>query len=237
VVAGAAAATVPLIGCQHTASSAPLVAASHAAPSPPAAPSISHSPKRQQPTHRQPGVRHVSRHFLGSSWHRGCPVPPSDLRAVTLHYWGFDRRPHLGTIVVNATAVRPIRAVFHDLRQARFPVRRLRPVTAYGASDSRSVRHDNTSAFNCRFAVANGPKHWSEHAFGEAVDLDPRENPYVLDGKVLPRSAARFADRTKPRRGVILTSGPAVQAFASVGWGWGGRWSNPDYQHFSVNGR
>jgi len=154
-----------------------------------------------------------------------------------LRYWGFDHRSHLGTIVVNVSAVTAIRIVFRDLRRARFPVRRVRPVTAYGASDSRSVRHDNTSAFNCRYAVAAGPKHWSEHAFGEAVDLDPFENPYVLNGKVLPHSAARYADRNTPRPGVILTDGPAVRAFTSVGWGWGGDWSNPDYQHFSVNGR
>jgi hypothetical protein len=30
----------------------------------------------------------------------------------------------------------------------------------------------------------------------------------------------------------------AVQAFASVGWGWGGNWTSPkDYQHFSATGR
>jgi len=29
-----------------------------------------------------------------------------------------------------------------------------------------------------------------------------------------------------------------VRAFDAVGWGWGGRWSNPtDYQHFSATGR
>jgi hypothetical protein len=28
-----------------------------------------------------------------------------------------------------------------------------------------------------------------------------------------------------------------IQAFARVAWRWGGRWSNPDYQHFSSNGR
>jgi hypothetical protein len=32
---------------------------------------------------------------------------------------------------------------------------------------------------------------------------------------------------------------PAVrQAFASIGWGWGGSWadSTKDYMHFSING-
>ena len=31
--------------------------------------------------------------------------------------------------------------------------------------------------------------------------------------------------------------GELVDAFAAVGWQWGGRWSDPDYQHFSVDRR
>jgi hypothetical protein len=30
--------------------------------------------------------------------------------------------------------------------------------------------------------------------------------------------------------------GALVEAFAAVGWQWGGRWSSPDYQHFSSSG-
>src|SRR5882724_1327505 len=28
---------------------------------------------------------------LGKSWHAGCPLGPSSLRALTVTYWGFDR--------------------------------------------------------------------------------------------------------------------------------------------------
>jgi hypothetical protein len=183
------------------------------------------------------GVATVSRASLGKSWHRGCPVAPSRLRGVRLGYWGFDRRRHLGVLVVNASAVHAIRTVFARLRRTHFPIRRMVPVAVYGGSDNRSMAHDNTSAFNCRSAVANGPKTWSEHAFGEAVDIDPVENPYVFDGKVLPPAGKPYADRSTHRRGMISARGRVVDAFSAVGWGWGGRWSSPDYQHFSVNGR
>ena len=46
---------------------------------------------------------------------------------------------------------------------------------------------DNASAFNCR-AVSGGPKSWSVHAYGKAIDLNPVENPYVHAGA---RGAAR----------------------------------------------
>jgi hypothetical protein len=157
---------------------------------------------------------------------------------VDVGYWGFDRRRHVGVLIVNVAAVAAIRAAFTRMERAHFPIRRMEPVSRFGGSDNRSMAADNTSAFNCRFAVANGPKSWSEHAFGEAVDIDPRENPYRLDGKILPPSGARYADRSTPRRGMVLTRGPAVGAFNAVGWDWGGSWATtPDYQHFSVNGR
>ena len=42
---------------------------------------------------------------LGASYHRGCPVPPAELRLVQLRYWGFDGRTHDGAIVVNRVVV------------------------------------------------------------------------------------------------------------------------------------
>src|SRR5262249_40909452 len=150
------------------------------------------------------GVELVTARELGASWHSGCPVPPRQLRAVRVGYWGFDGRPHLGVLVVSTAAVRPIRAAFARIEPAHFPIRQMQPVSAYGGSDNRSMAADNTSAFNCRYAVANGPKTWSEHAFGDAVDIDPRENPYRLDGKILPPSGAGFINRSTPRPGMVL---------------------------------
>jgi D-alanyl-D-alanine carboxypeptidase len=183
-------------------------------------------------------VEHVTAAELGASWHRGCPVPPAQLRLVRLRYFGFDGKPHLGALVVNSTVVSDVARVFGTLYSARFPIRRMRPVSVYGGSDDRSMAADNTSAFNCRYAVAPGPKTWSVHAFGEAVDVNTVENPYVLGGAVLPKAGKPFLDRTNVRPGMAVAGGPLVQAFALVGWLWGGRWTDsPDYQHFSVNGK
>jgi hypothetical protein len=74
------------------------------------------------------------------------------------------------------------------------------------------------------------------HAFGEAIDLDPRENPYVGCGMTRDKTAVSYMKRSWHRPGMVT---PAVRsAFASVGWGWGGSWvgSTKDYMHFSVNG-
>jgi hypothetical protein len=49
------------------------------------------------------------------------------------------------------------------------------PIEAFGASDAKSMSVDNTSAFNCR--DVRGSSVWSQHAYGRAIDIDPRENP------------------------------------------------------------
>jgi hypothetical protein len=182
-------------------------------------------------------VARVTAAELPHSWRPGCPVAPAQLRRLSVRYWGFDRRAHTGSAIVNARAVRPLTRVFARLYARRFPIRRMRPVDAYGGSDERSLAADNTAAFNCRYAVAPGPKRWSVHAYGLAIDVDPVENPYLLGGRVHPRAGRAFLDRSRVRRGMAVRGGVLVQAFAAVGWSWGGRWgSSPDYQHFSATG-
>jgi D-alanyl-D-alanine carboxypeptidase-like protein len=182
-------------------------------------------------------VTRVSAADLPHSWHPGCPVAPSGLRRLRLAYWGFDRRAHTGALIVNARAVSPLTRVFARLYASRFPLRRLRPIDAYGGSDERSLEADNTAAFNCRYAVAPGPKRWSVHAYGLAIDVDPVENPYLEGGRVHPRAGRGYLDRSRYRPGMAVRNGLLVRAFASVGWQWGGRWSgSPDYQHFSATG-
>jgi hypothetical protein len=174
---------------------------------------------------------------LGKSWHYGCPVGPAQLRRVRVSYVGFDGRAHTGELVVNAAVVPDVETIFRRLYDARFPIHRMQPIAAYGGSDDRSMAADNTSAFNCRYAVAPGPKRWSVHAYGEAIDVNTVENPYLEGGRVLPPAGKAYVDRNRDRRGMAVAGGVLVRAFASVGWLWGGRWtSSPDWQHFSKTG-
>jgi hypothetical protein len=183
-------------------------------------------------------VEHVTRADLRFSWRAGCPVGPSRLRRIRLGYWGFDGAPHTGQIVVNAAVTGAVTGVFRKLYAEHFPIRRMQPVDVYRGSDARSMAADNTSGFNCRYAVAPGPKSWSVHAYGEAIDVNPVENPYIEGGKVRPPAGAAFTRRASVRPGMAVKGGTLVQAFAHAGWSWGGRWtSSPDYQHFSANGR
>jgi len=183
-------------------------------------------------------VATVTADDLGGSWHSGCPVGPSELRALQLTYWGFDGRAHTGTMVVNAGVVQPVIQVFSTLYTSRFPISQMVPMSVFGGDDNAAAAADNTSSFDCRYAVASGPPHWSMHAYGEAIDVNTVENPYVSGATLIPPAGAAYLDRGNVRAGMAEVGGTLVDAFAAVGWQWGGRWTNPvDYQHFSVNGQ
>ncbi|HST82499.1 MAG TPA: M15 family metallopeptidase [Kineosporiaceae bacterium] len=177
-------------------------------------------------------VRKVSARSLGPSWRRGCPVPVSDLRSVSVRFWGFDHAPHTGVLILNRDVVKRTRRVFATMFERKFPLRQVRPVSEFKADDDLSMAADNTSAFNCRKAVAAGPASWSRHAYGRAIDVNPVENPYLFGKRVLPPAGRKFADRSHARRGLIRRADPIHRAFLDAGYRWGGDFSNPDYQHF-----
>jgi hypothetical protein len=166
------------------------------------------------------------------AWHPGCPVPLSHLRLLTVSRWGFDDRVHTGELVVNAKVAERLLTVFRRLYALHFQIRRMEPTDDSG---------DDTSAFSCRRAApspcpgATATGNWSEHAYGEAVDLNPIENPYTGCGRTRQRASIPYLDRSRLRRGMVTPA--VVDAFRSIGWGWGGNWTGvKDYMHFSATG-
>jgi hypothetical protein len=175
-------------------------------------------------------------------WHRGCPVGFSDLRLLTVSYRGFDHRPHTGQLIVNRAAAGPLRRVFRELYQLRFPIRHMALADMYGPKRERPRDGDVSGSFDCRQAVpspctgGSGTGSWSMHAYGLAVDLNPVENPYVGCGQSRDPAARRYFDRSRHRPGMVTRR--VVEAFGSIGWGWGGAWTGntKDYMHFSSTG-
>jgi hypothetical protein len=178
------------------------------------------------------------RHF----WHAGCPVPLAGLRLLTLTYRGFDHQAHSGALVVNANAAHPLKRVFRRLYGQRFPIRHIGFDYMYGPRSARPSDGDVTGSFECREAVPSPctggltSGHWSNHAYGLAVDLNPTENPYIGCGQSRDPATKPYRDRSRHRRGMV--DARVIAAFGSVGWGWGGAWTGTtkDYMHFSANG-
>ena len=171
-----------------------------------------------------------------STWQSGCPVGLGGLRYVTVSFWGFDRRPHTGELLVARQVARDVVQVFRRLHAARFPIEQMRVISAADLDLPPTGDGNITSAFVCR--ATRGSNRWSEHAYGRAIDVNPFQNPYTRGQVLIPELATAYLDRSDSRPGMIFASGPAVRAFRSVGWTWGGQFrSLQDLMHFSSTGR
>jgi D-alanyl-D-alanine carboxypeptidase len=241
------------------AGSAPVAQPAHASTSasPPANASASTSPRTSNSAPAPPPSSSLPARFLGkvsplpaslaaemrgTTWQPGCPVALSDLRLLTLRYWGFDGQVQQGPMVVNQGVASQVVSVFRRLFQARFPIQQLHLAVQYRPDqDDPNDTRNYTDGFNCRPVVtARGPlSSWSQHAFGLAIDINPIQNPYVAsDGYVRNNHARPYRDRSLRRPGMIHSGDVVVRAFAAVGWGWGGSWKGAkDYMHFSTTGR
>ena len=140
-------------------------------------------------------------------------------------------------MVVAREVAADVVAIFEELHEARFPIRRMRLVDAYDGVDDRSMAADNTSAYNCRTVA--GSDTLSDHAYGRAIDINPVRNPYVTATGIAPPAGRAWADvdrsaGAQAAPGVVVDGDVVVRAFTSRGWEWGGPWAAPDYQHLSA---
>lgn len=160
----------------------------------------------------------------------GISIPQSileNLRLVDVYYYGFDDKLHKGQLVVHKNVVLDVIEIFELIRESRFPIDKVVPISKYGWSDESSIQDNNTSAFNYRFI--SGTRVISNHASGLAIDINPALNPYIKNGISLPEKCVY--DTTKA--GTILSDSELVKEFKRRGWQWGGDWKSlKDYQHF-----
>ena len=185
----------------------------------------------------------LTRRDVPYSYRPGCPVSPPRLRRLMMTYYDFKGRLQRGALIVSAGAVKPLLNVFASGFSARFPLKKVQPTDFYYAkgkrspsgSDGAAMKDGNTSAFNCR-PVTGNPYRTSQHSYGNAIDINTFENPYVTNSHVYPSNARSFLNRSKYRTGMILRNGTLAKAMRRNGWSWGARWAHPDYQHFSSNG-
>lgn len=160
----------------------------------------------------------------------GIDIPLSIRNSLTLinvEYYSFDNKLHTGQILINKKHSKDILSIFKQIKELHFPIKSVIPITRFNWDDEASMDSNNTSAFNYRYV--EGTKRLSAHALGNAIDINPLQNPMVKRGNVYPAGA-----EYKPSvKGTLSCSSFLVKAFRRHGWQWGGDWgSSKDYQHF-----
>ena len=156
---------------------------------------------------------------------------PSDILSsqtlLSIPFLDFQNQTQIGQLVVHHELASDVAELFRLLLVEHFPIQQMTPVVAFDWSDDKSMEANNCSAFNYRVKV--GKNELSAHATGRALDINPRQNPYLNGTVVLPPGARYEVDAP----GTLLSEGVAVQFLESRGWIWGGRWTQlRDYHHF-----
>jgi hypothetical protein len=192
-----------------------------------------------QPAEFQATIRTVDEEtrarMIGVSWQPGCPVPIDDLRIIEMNFVGFDGAVHTGgQLMVHRLVASDVVEAFRVLFENGFPIRRMELIESYGGSDDASMAADNTSAFNCR-PITGTTDRFSIHSYGQAIDINTVENPYVRGTTVLPPAGVDYLDRTDVRPGMITKNDVVEKAFREQKFFWGGDFNSlKDYQHFET---
>ena len=166
-------------------------------------------------------------------WRPGCPLQRADLRRLEINHFTFEGSVMRGALVVHRDVAPSLARIFTELFDAEFPIRKMRPVEVYEGDVKDSLADDNTSAYNCRRPdQINAPTLLSPHANGRAIDINPRENPWMDLRCDCWVPTARTKERVASP-GVIVKGGLVWRLFRGEGW----IWQNidvPDYMHFDT---
>lgn len=168
--------------------------------------------------------------MLGLSMPENEPLNFDNLSYLTLSYYGFDDKVHVGEMVVDKKVASEVVDIFKEVYEKKYPIDKIKLIDEYNAIDNLSMADNNSSSF-CYRTIAN-TNIISNHGKGLAIDINPLQNPQVIGSSVSPKEGYVFADRSNIQMGMIIEGSDLYNAFVKRGWSWGGHWKNPDYQHF-----
>ena len=190
----------------------------------------------------------VYNRIIGKSYRENPDIGLSQLRYLKVLHRNYNGKIQVGEIVCNVSIAQDLLDIFRELFEVNYQIYSMVLVDKFWTgdgltTDEASVRANNTSSFNYR--RASDSPNLSNHAFGKAIDINPRHNPYVVLGPngwvTAPYIAYTSSEvgyvtpETRPYAPHAMTSSdPCVQAFKRHGFTWGGDWggTNLDYQHF-----
>lgn len=183
----------------------------------------------------------ILQYINGRSYVENDNIQLDELRYLKLLHYNYDHEIQVGELIVNAKIAEDCREVFQELFAEEYEIESMYLVDKFWTgdsvdSDTNSIEHNNTSAFNYR--VVPNTDRLSNHAAGFAIDINPLQNPYVKynsDGSFAKyyKDMEKYTDRSQKGKHMITHDDICFQIFEKHGFSWGGDWnSSKDYQHF-----
>lgn len=129
-------------------------------------------------------------------------------------YLSTDNKIHKGQLMCNKKIENDIQHMFAFMLKNNFVIEKVIPATKYDWSDSLSMADNNSHSFNYRDIS------YSKHAYGMAIDINPKFNPLrwkKIDKPNEPLGAV--LDTTT--NGTLHPNHIVVEEFKRLGFRWG----------------
>ena len=183
----------------------------------------------------------VLKRIRGKSYPENARISLNELRYIKVLHYNYNHEIQVGELIVNKAISRDCVQIFHELFRAEYEIASMKLVDDFWTgdsvdSDTNSIAHNNTSAFNYR--TVPGKATLSNHARGLAIDINPIQNPYVTynsDDSFAKyyKDMELYIDRNSGKEHMITHQDICYQIFTQYGFSWGGNWNSvKDYQHF-----
>lgn len=148
------------------------------------------------------------------------------LSLVKVPYIDFEGTAHVGQLVVHTSLFERAQSIFEKLRQLRFPIAKIHPISKYQWDYTSSQAANNTSAYSIHHTQRGITSEISNLVYGLAIEVNPLCNPLEYpDGCDLPIQAPPFHPRRQGAISAEHSLGVAViQAFESNGMEYKGKY-------------
>ncbi len=183
----------------------------------------------------------IAQYINGKSYVENDHIQLEELRYLKLLHYNYSHEIQVGELIVNEKIAEDCRKVFQELFSEEYEIESICLIDKFWTgdsvdSDTNSIEHNNTSAFNYR--VVPDTDRLSNHAAGFAIDINPLQNPYVKynsDGSFAKyyKDMEKYTDRKQKGKHMITHDDICYRIFEKHGFTWGGDWNtSKDYQHF-----
>lgn len=136
------------------------------------------------------------------------------LELIDVVYISTDGKIHKGQILTNRLIAEDIREIFSFMLNESFVIEKAVPITRYNWSDSLSMEENNSYSFCYRNMS------YSKHAYGMAIDINPRFNPLRWKIEDKPNQPVG-AELDTTVNGTLFPGHPVVDQFKKLGFRWG----------------
>ena len=100
-----------------------------------------------------------------------------DIVTIEIPFINFSGNEDIGYLQVHKNVKDEVINIFNEIKELGFPIFNMVTIDKYDYDDKKSVVSNNSSGYNFRFV--NGSTKLSNHAIGLAIDINPKQNPWL----------------------------------------------------------